>query len=130
MPRTESRAQFLHDVFVTAIEGGVNYWASVASYHWTLGGPEPLDNCDLEGFRAEIIDNEDEGKRYDVARKVIARGINLIASGKCTYGGRVMAPDMVKAYRAINATNEGGDVDANRADNIVQAGLFGDIRYG
>lgn len=26
------------DLFITAIEGGVNYWAEVLEYRWTLDG--------------------------------------------------------------------------------------------
>ncbi|WP_457066974.1 hypothetical protein [Mycobacteroides abscessus] len=50
------RKSFLHCVFTTALEGGIQYWARVDRYHWqrSEGHPtqQPVD--DLDGFYAVI----------------------------------------------------------------------------
>ena len=42
--KTDLRKQFLFDVFVTALEGGIGYWSVAEEYHWKKDGE------DLDGF--------------------------------------------------------------------------------
>jgi hypothetical protein len=62
---TKSRKQFLFNVFVTALEGGIGYWACASEYHWRRPdageNTHTLDAEDLDGFYAvvhEITDDE------------------------------------------------------------------------
>lgn len=55
------RKSFLHCVFTTALEGGIQYWAEVGVYHWQIRGVDgkpitPRD--DTDGFYATIRSNE------------------------------------------------------------------------
>jgi hypothetical protein len=133
--RWASREQFYHDVFVTALEGGIGYWSVAEVYRWSRGDSETPD---LTGFEARIIEVTDEcsdtyegAPRHTVTREVIARGIEALATGKATWGGKALGPKLQAFYAGIDATNgESGDVDSSSADNIVQAGLFNDVRYG
>ena len=54
---TKGRKQFLHTVFITAMEGGINCWAETHSYHWgTDGGVKVVD--DIDQFYAVILPAE------------------------------------------------------------------------
>lgn len=126
---------FLHCVFVTAIEGGINYWARIDTYVWSKpgDGPDSFEGRveDTENFHAEIYDAEDD-RAYRVNIETIRNGINAILAGTATFGGR--APHTNAAYvrtlRQAVAENEAGFVDADVADTVIQAALFDDIRYG
>lgn len=117
------RKQFVFDVFTTALEGGISYWAKVDEYHWR----DSSGNEDLEGFRAAIRDAEDPGDQLSVDATVIDRGISLfdpIASER-------PAGHYWRQFLDANRTNGAdGDYDAGVADAIVQLGLFGKIIYG
>lgn len=128
MEKSTERKQFLFDVFVTALEGGIGYWSEASSYHWSKSDTGTVDSdADLDGFYADIIDVEDEGKHYTITPATIARGLGRITDGKIDgIGGRWVADLML-----ANRTNgEDGDFDAAGADAVVQAGLFGQVVYG
>ena len=57
-PMSKGRKQFLHTVFITAMEGGINYWALTKEYHWgTDGGVKIVE--DIDQFYAVITSAED-----------------------------------------------------------------------
>ena len=115
-------------LFTTAIEGGVGYWARSEGYHWSIDGKGDIN--DVKGFRA-ILHDSVEGGEYVVDRSVIAKGIRALAANKVTFGSQPMNADnrITKLAKTLLRDRD-GDYDAGDADNIVQAGLFGDIRYG
>jgi hypothetical protein len=135
MPTTtrSARQEFLFDVFVTALEGGINYWATVEEYHWRLPGVAEDAPCgadeDRTGFYA-VITEQETGKTYRIDASVIRRGINQLAKGACTFGGQPLSDAARTFYAKANAANEAGMLDADTADNVVQSGLFADIVYG
>lgn len=111
------RDQWLADVFTTAMEGGINYWASVSNFHWlNADGSE-----DLSGFSATIHD-EEQGGTYIVDRKVIAKGMSLAQSAP-VYWSTERPP-------LVFTEDSDWDYDASDADMIVQLGLFGEVVYG
>ncbi|WP_100459431.1 hypothetical protein [Mycobacteroides abscessus] len=68
-PLSVGRKTFLHCVFTTAIEGGIQHWARVDSYHWRTSGTKDLPITDprvndVDGFYAVIrsteADDDDE----------------------------------------------------------------------
>lgn len=75
---TNERDKAYFDIFVTGIEGGINYWASVTEYRWTTTAPNPRYNAgpgisydgptqkvdDVLGFCAAITEG---GKRDRMA---------------------------------------------------------------
>lgn len=125
MVDTKERKQFIFDCFIGAMEGGIGYWSSADSYHWTTG--TELDNEDLDGFYAVIRDLEDDDKKYRITPAIIKRGINRLISGKATGLHSAYRAQIAGAY-AISEDN--GELDATHYDAIVQAGLFGEVRYG
>jgi len=142
--RSIERKAFLHAIFVTALEGGIGYWSTCTSYHWSKPGtgPDSFEGRvdDLEGFHATIATDgsertgADEGAQlYTIDIDTIARGINKICNGTATFGTRPLAsgPESFRA-RMVEANREldAGNIDAGDADNIVQVGLWGDVIYG
>jgi hypothetical protein len=128
---------FIHQTFTSAMEGGVNYWASVSKYRWALrhdSGAVVTDSygdpCeDYEGFTATLLDNEDEDAEPRVVnREVIERGIRALADGTAKTSVNLRKKMLV----VVNAPEMAAmlDLDASDADCIVQAGLFGEVVYG
>lgn len=114
-------AEFVHDVFVTAVEGGI-FWAYIDQYHWSDGDRNP----DLFGFFAVITDAEDATAKFRVDASVIAAGLRRIAAGPVEHLGEGLRANIVKATIAGDA----GEIDADDADTVVQIGLFGKVIYG
>lgn len=57
----QERKQFLFNVFVTALEGGIGYWSLATRYHIWKDGEEGVE--DVDNFQAivhEITDEDDE----------------------------------------------------------------------
>lgn len=122
--RSAKRNEFLFDVFVTAIEGGVNYWARVSDYrckgHDNDGAfSAKLNPAEPDDFDAQVVDID-----------VISKGIGLFVKWMGT--PPVFGPDhYFHQFVAANRTNgDDGDYDAEVADMIVQFGLFGEVVYG
>lgn len=115
--------QALFNVFVTALEGGINYWSECSEYRpWKEDGKTE----NLDRFYAIIKDLEDEKQPiYLINAKIIKRGMRRLLEGTCTYGGQEY-PNARKLWGRVMSE----DYDAGDADNVVQAGLFGDIVYG
>jgi hypothetical protein len=126
-PTDDPSWQYANDMFVTAIEGGINYWSGCRTYHW-----------DREEFYAVIVDHEDEddnGNRpvYTIDREVIERGMALFVAGFRYDGDKEDTPlrhGMDYVRESILTKGEDGDFDAGDADNVVQLGLFGKVVYG
>lgn len=118
------RDQFLFDVFVTALEGGINYWSETNDYH--IWSDEAATVEDLDGFYANVtnvVDYTGEPVRIDAS--VVRRGLRAIGNGNV----RIADSYRTRIGRA-NRANDAGEIDALDADAIVQAGLFGEVRYG
>ncbi|QFG04564.1 hypothetical protein SEA_JEEVES_89 [Mycobacterium phage Jeeves] len=145
--RSEDRKQFLFDVFVTALEGGIGYWSAASKYHIWLDAEAGKE--DIDGFFAVIeiqdddTDPDEEPTEYRIDAAVIARGIGLFekyALGKIDGLGNEIpehAQNPVgeghywRQFLLANRTNgEDGDYDADVADIIVQFGVFGEAVYG
>jgi hypothetical protein len=123
MPRTPERTEFLKDLIITAVEGGIGYWAEVRRYNPDEGTVEvrPQDECATE----------DPNPWRTVTVATIAKGIGRIDRGDCTFGGEPWA--FGKSHGRVmvaSRANDAGLLDADDADNILQAALFGDIVYG
>ncbi len=110
----------LGDLFTTALEGGINYWASVSAYKWQ-NRPEPE-------YYAVIHESENEDKEYRVTIETIREGLRNIVTNQVKYN---LGEGESVAKLAIGLlTDEDYDYDAGDADNVVQAGLFKEIVYG
>lgn len=131
MSITAAREEFLADIITGAIEGGIGYWSQCSQYQWVdtmherklrVSVGQPLLD---EGTRATIEDIEDDGREYHITPSVIQNGLRKIVNGEVglnsTLRGYILYADK---------ENDAGEIDADCADAIVQAGLFGEVRYG
>lgn len=116
--RSDARTQFLSDMLATALEGGINYWATIVS---TQTEDAPNDPVGWRYTHAVIRETEEGGTDHHVNLDRIASGLNAL----CALPG-----DHLKNLRAANRTNgQDGDYDATDADQALQFGLFGKSVY-
>lgn len=118
--RKELTAEAVSDVIITAVEGGIGYWSTCSEYKW--------QDRAYEDIFAVIHDEEDGGKEYTISVATIYQGLKSLLDGTCKIHAddeqiRKMAQDFV-------LSGDAGEIDAGDADNIVQAGLFNEVRYG
>ena len=126
-------------IFVTALEGGIGYWSRAYTYHTGGRNEGGGFDDDLQGFSADILDcvehpdvgpfeidiDEDEDARLvTIDRAVVVRGLEAIASG------RVKLARRIHEAVAADLAGDGGAIDAEAADCVIQAGLFGEVVYG
>ena len=104
------------EIFITAMEGGIGYWAVADNYKWMhLYNDDTYRTAISLGddyVLAVLSDTEgDDFKDLKLTPSVIRRGVKWVMNNR---------PDLIN----IN------DIDATAADAIVQAGLFDEIVYG
>ena len=131
-----------HSVFVTAIEGGVQYWAKVVQYKhsvedWFAG---IIDLGRLDEHDQEVALAENDWFRVDSS--VIKGGMKVLASETDEYREEHRIHPRSEharlSYALATVVASGftmfGDfedmLDASTADMIVQAGVFGEVIYG
>ena len=109
--------EFLADVVITAVEGGINYWVdAIEDYVWQEDGQE------ISHPRASIKPMDEERWR-PIGTNTIKIGIHRILNSE------VVNPQLrSQIFRAVADANA-GDIDAPVADAIVQVALFDDIVY-
>jgi len=147
----EDRREFLFDVFVTAMEGGSNYWCYRHDYRCMQRGEDGqvikkadgYPEYDTEGFYAVItVDNEPDLGRITVNAATIALGLSRILSAKTfevldwetakvTHGDiKNLGKGTANAIRRAWTECEAGDIDAELADVVLQVGIFDEVVYG
>lgn len=128
--------QFLSDCLTTATESG-----TAAVWYWAYGeevirakagdgsGLDALSVTCLKGLSDDTgSDNDEEGNPKvfgDVTLDTVALGIQRILSGEVG-----ISPHLVAYLVSAVKEQDAGDVDADVADCIVQAGLLGELVYG
>lgn len=117
------RKALLRDIAITAIEGGVGYWADIVRYRWSTG-EEPLTEHMLE-FPEIVLQPLEEDDELTVTQRTIQHGLALILEGKVW-----LRPDLYSAIVKGSAENDASYIDAEGADCIVQLGLFDALVYG
>jgi hypothetical protein len=117
-----NREEFLSDVLITAVEGGINYWASVSEY-------KPQNNP--SSVRVHEFD-EDTGEYIEPGVLITTKEIGAVVK-------RIMDPDDDIKYvdnhtRSIvfqgAMEDDAGEIDADIADAIMQIAVLGEIVYG
>lgn len=123
-----AREQFLRDVLCIALEGGIGYWSRASKilrdgYRSDSKVMEPgFGDWTYLGYTL----HDEEGKKHVVTVETVARGLKLL-----TQDTKIsLRSDLRKAIMLANIQNDGGEIDADAADCIVQAGIFGDVVYG
>lgn len=114
--RSAERIQFLADVIVSAVEGGTGYWAAAGGYKHD----EPAQTQ----VWLHLEDDPDRKPEF-VGIEAIALGIGRIKRDDFQING-----ELKKLIVEASAENDGALIDADAADVIVQAAIFGEIVYG
>lgn len=127
------RDQFLADIIVTAVEGGINYWSRVTDYRWYFpdlpgGTGRPSKNggayaCGLVG----VGESGEPTATYFLCPERVETAIrDIIDAGEnIKFLGRHVISRVVD-----NSHRNEWDGDADDADQIVQVALLGEVRYG
>lgn len=143
------REEFYADILTIAIEGGVNYWAEVTDYHHGLNFDgnhttrETLPTATLTDTTdtittanlhpkqthgtATITDwdgNNTTATTLTVNVDTIRRGWNALRKNKG------VADRILRAMRTAERTLDAADIDAEVADCVLQAGMFGKVILG
>ena len=122
--RSAEREQFLADIITTAVEGGINYWAAVSSYHWSFEEPATT-KVTVHEMDDDEMDYKEVGVRVDIG--CIAGAISKIID-------RNVELHLHESYRQsiaeASSANDTGELDSIFADIIVQVAVLGDVIYG
>jgi hypothetical protein len=116
--------QDLADILTAAIEGGIQYWASVEDYKW--------DGLPPQSMTAKVIPDDEKNVEHIVGVAHISTGISRLLAyspqelEKKHVGGGEFRNDL--ALKLMN--QDIGNIDAGDADIILQIALFDDARYG
>lgn len=125
--------EFLTDCVVTAVEGGINYWATVREYDHS-GLSFRGSETDVERVYAYVSENESEEFGVGFLAKnllnteAILRGLRRIVgqTDDDPYTGNEVRLLILGAIMRDDA----GEIDAPVADVIAQVALLGEVRYG
>jgi hypothetical protein len=149
--RSAERTEFLSDVLCAALEGGIGYWSQavwIIRVHETEGYPltpsevrhgdapwrydavtlfETADGDTTCSVAAKLgIAPDDSCPGHRVTLDTVAHGIAVLTALGASH---VHASYRVTIWEA-SAENDAGEIDADLADMIVQAGVFGEVIYG
>lgn len=109
--RVEVDPERIVGLFISACEGGSNYWCQGVTPHKPEGAKDGYWAM-LEGFHLTEI--ETDAVEFFVSKKDIERGLQLLPT---------LAP---KAFSSLVEDN----TDAEVADVFLQLCAFGEIKYG
>lgn len=116
----------ISDIVVTALEGGIGYWARLdnSGVRWKEAPKEEAvsetaSRLLMQGEAISLID-EEEGETYDLTLEKLVNGFKLFVEKGLDF------------YNAVSSDGEIDtcNIDAERADCIVQLAVFGDVIYG
>lgn len=156
--RSAKRERFLRDIIITACEGGTNYWMQARNIKrerqrlseavQEATGRGYLDYISMEVrsiIEPQTCEAFDTTKWLPLDVEVVARGIRRILDSRKPdaprnqYGHKEWRERAACGVRddiytglllADRSNGDDGDYDADGADCIVQAGLWGHIVYG
>lgn len=119
---TAERSQFLASIMASALDGGIDYWAEILTYN----NKAYLSSGNTERLKAIVVDSQDESVRFVVDIDTIATGLARITDPARAMVSETRRATISAADRDSNATA----LDADLADEIVQAGLFDCVAFG
>ena len=120
--------QFIADIFTTALEGGINYWADAIEYKWSDGN----GNSDLQNFKA-VISEIDEDLKYVINKEIVEHGYKLATEDfrDSLCWSTDYPPHKEEFFKSrIMDLDDIWDFDAGDADMIIQLGLFNEVIFG
>lgn len=148
---TTDREQFLTDILCTAVEGGIGDWSEtfLSTYDWDCpvvnrGVTLLIEGLDADDFRVPLLDSSEylQPEYVDDNHHVVRVTLDTIRKGVSLIDRKEPEIEINDDYMRIvkNASHRNdtcpdnmhspGDIDADVASCIVQAGLFGKIVFG
>lgn len=120
-------------ILCTALEGGTGYWAAadkierrdVPAERRAYEGEFEYVSVELSDTEAQDEDDEPAFPPQVVDYAAIRRGLQRVIAGEVK-----VRRDLVAACQASVTGGDGGDIDADAADVIVQAAMFGELVFG
>ena len=113
--------EFTASVVTTAVESGyqgIQYWADVLAYEWKG-----------DDYAQAVIADRESGRphMYPLTHEVITAGINIITD---RHNDMRLDDSYRVAVKIAVEDNDPAQIDAELADQIVQAATLGDVIYG
>lgn len=127
------------DIAITAIEGGIGYWAQAESYDYRRWSPDSQQRFYISGEAPssnlqvpddfvfytihELLPDESGYKPegIDITPVVIKRGFEMAVTQARS--------DLVAQVLSLPREDWMGEIDSDGADAIIQLGALGEIRY-
>lgn len=128
--------QLLHDVMVTAIESGhfgIGYWAEVKNIkrHPEDGTSKALDILEFMCREQDASTPDRMEGTGKPGRWIKVDAAKVLAGYKvCLKKDFKLRQDIKDAITRSVMDGDGGDIDSDAADVLIQAALFGTLVYG
>jgi hypothetical protein len=116
--------QFIEDLLTTAAEGGIGYWATLV--WWDVASHMPRYTGCYIVDRGDERTPEPDAAWMVADREAVERGLALVLAGKA----KVHSSYVGMVAQALRNQEDGCELDAEGADIVVQAALFGEVVYG
>lgn len=107
---------FVASIIITAVEGGINYWAYVAQYEYQ----DKFFGDSEDSARAKVLDRETV-RPYVVTMQTMRAAIAQASEGDVEY----LSPDSQRLAQGDDTA-----LDSVTADQLFQLAAFGEIIYG
>tara|TARA_R100001510_G_C7642130_1_gene199726 strand:+ start:1165 stop:1575 length:411 start_codon:yes stop_codon:yes gene_type:complete len=117
-PSWDAWAELAEAVWVTALEGGSNYWIDRVSYDDKFSIKSGTDL--LKNFEVTVHHNADDWSG-DYGEVTVGKSLDIVARGINS-----LPPDVKMSVMFPETC----DIDAEIADTVIQCGLFGSAVYG
>jgi hypothetical protein len=130
--RSAERADFLTTVITTAVEGGINYWASVSGYHWYHpnldgGTAHPGPGGSANAY-VTVHENQGQGRVFIIGLDAIEDALTRIAASPVE---QMSEQRRERIRRAVDGDQDARtDLDAFDAEQVIQIACFGHAIYG
>lgn len=141
--QVEPTMEFLRDIAVTAVEGGISYWALISRYRWRESMAEARKRCgekmpavDVEANRRSLpfpqifLQEDSEGAVDDPTKIVQLTAQHLLTGLSMVFTSIPVETNAFRSTMAALKDMDAGQIDAETADVIVQLGVLGEVRYG
>jgi hypothetical protein len=132
--RTPQEADFLTHVITTAVEGGINHWASVSGYHWHFpdldgGTARPGPGGSANAYvTVHENDTEGQGRSFILGLNGIEQALRRITVGPVEHMSEQRRERIRRAFHGDEDART--DLDAFDAEEVVQVACFGKVLYG
>ena len=128
--RSAEECEFLADIVICALEGGIGYWAQARTYKWwspTLDGgtAEHVDGMSNAYAVIRVMDDDESNEWLAIDLDLIALGMKRMLAP-----GFRIRDDIASNVFLARKNCDAGEIDAEIADCIVQTGLFGEVEFG